>query len=119
MDVVRSIVPLMLLPRRVIQVIDTFMVPPQPFVETSEAYDQADPTHMITSFLGAVYSLPDQAVATYLNASQNVTIFVPNNIAMEMVNGALSSMSPSALENLLAYHIFTAQQPLYLSLIHI
>jgi len=91
--------------RRVIQVIDYFLIPPQPFVDTASRFGLADEAHSVTSFLGAVYSLPDKAIATYLNTTQNVTIFVPDNIAMETVSGALAAMSASTLADLLLPHL--------------
>jgi len=81
----------------------------------AEAYDLADEGQSITSFIGATYSIPGEPIPKYVNNTQNVTIFVPNNSAMEEVQGALASMSSSALESILAYHIFTSTEPIYSS----
>jgi len=60
---------------------------------------------MITSFLGAAYACKNASLLNLINQSRDVTIFAPNNAAMESVSDALTTMSPDDLETLLAYHI--------------
>lgn len=60
---------------------------------------------MLTSFLGAAYSIKNGSLISTINSAKDITIFAPNNAAMELVGEALTSMSPEALEKLLSYHI--------------
>jgi transforming growth factor-beta-induced protein len=71
-----------------------------------EKYDQADEPQQLTSFVGALYSNHQNlTLPSYLATAQDITIFVPNNIAFEIVRGAISSLSVSALDQLLSYHV--------------
>lgn len=64
---------------------------------------------MITSFLGAAYGNKNASLISLINAAKDITIFAPNNAAMEIVGGALTSMSENELEKLLSYHIVIAE----------
>lgn len=56
--------------------------------------------------MGAVYSnTRNLSLATTLNTTKDVTIFVPNNIAFETVRGSITTMSAMQLQNLLSYHV--------------
>ncbi|TKA67859.1 hypothetical protein B0A55_08410 [Friedmanniomyces simplex] len=90
----------------ILQVIDAFVVPPMPYVYTADQYNLAYAEYSVLSFTGALYSQPSNlSLATTLNTTSDLTFFIPSNIAMELVSGTLASMSPSALQNILSYHI--------------
>ncbi|KAK3071996.1 hypothetical protein LTR53_007626 [Teratosphaeriaceae sp. CCFEE 6253] len=90
----------------ILHVIDSFAIPPMPYVYTSNQYNLAFSEFSIQSFTGALYSQPKNlSLAETLNSTSDLTFFVPNNIAMELVSGSLTSMSPTTLQSLLSYHI--------------
>ncbi|KAK3673318.1 hypothetical protein LTR78_006863 [Recurvomyces mirabilis] len=90
----------------IIQIIDAFAIPPMPFVYTADQYNLAFTAQSILSFLGAVYSQPSNlSLATTLNTTNDLTIFAPANIAMELVSGTLETLSPATLNQILSYHI--------------
>lgn len=98
----------------VIQVIDNFLIPPIGIADTIETYQLANMPFAMTAFLGAAYSNPNNTrLAKYLNETKDLTVFVPANIAMEMVSNSLSSVN---LNDLLEYHILSSDSgPLYSS----
>jgi transforming growth factor-beta-induced protein len=95
----------------VVHVVDTLLTPPSSFPATAEIFSTSAEPYQLTSFLGATYSSPNKSVpalATYLNTTSDLTIFAPNNIAMETVASDLASMAKgdaTALTKLLQYHI--------------
>ncbi|OCK80871.1 FAS1 domain-containing protein [Lepidopterella palustris CBS 459.81] len=94
----------------IIHIIDTLVTPPTSFPQTAELFDTTTESFQLTSFLGATYYSPNKtvpALAALLNSTSDVTIFAPNNAALEVVNGALADLAknPSALAKLLDYHI--------------
>ncbi|CAK3848114.1 Hypothetical predicted protein [Lecanosticta acicola] len=97
-----------------IQVIDNFLIPPVGIAPTIETFQLAYTPFAMTAFLGAVYSNPNNTrLAKYLNETRDLTVFVPANIAVEVVSNSLSSMD---LTELLEYHVLTSDHgPLYSS----
>lgn len=87
------------------QVIDNPLNPPQPLVPTAEDFNLANYPFAINSFLGALYSTPDDSLQKYLNDTKDVTIFVPANVAFETVSNAITSMSNETRLDLLKYHV--------------
>ena len=72
----------------------------------------------MTAFLGAIYSQQNHSLATLLNTTHDLTIFIPNNLALETVSNALTSMQNStSLIDLLSYHILISPSstPIYSS----
>ncbi|KAE8449027.1 hypothetical protein EG329_008615 [Mollisiaceae sp. DMI_Dod_QoI] len=96
-----------------IHIIDSLLIPPTSFPATSELFSTAAEPYQLTSFLGATYYSPNTSLsplATLLNQSSDITIFAPNNIAMESVSSTLTALSltsntSSAFQDLLKYHI--------------
>jgi uncharacterized surface protein with fasciclin (FAS1) repeats len=103
----------------VIHVIESLATPPTSFPVTAEIFSTALEPFEITSFLGATYFSKNNtipALAAFLNETSNLTIFAPNNAALESVASALESLSddPTAFTKLLDYHIVVGQGgPLY------
>ena len=64
---------------------------------------------MVTSFLGAAYGNKNASLISLINNAKDITIFPPNNAAMEIVGGALTSMSEDELAELLSYHVVIAE----------
>lgn len=60
---------------------------------------------MITSFLGAAYANKNASLISLIDSAKDITIFAPNNAAMETVSEALTSMSEDELDRLLSYHL--------------
>ncbi|CAK1368270.1 hypothetical protein CB0940_11060 [Cercospora beticola] len=89
----------------IVQVIDNPLNPPQPLVPTAEDFNLANYPFAINSFLGALYSTPDDSLQKYLNDTKDVTIFVPANVAFETVSNAITSMSNETRLDLLKYHV--------------
>jgi transforming growth factor-beta-induced protein len=95
----------------VIHMVETLLTPPTSFPATAETFSTAAEPFQLTSFLGAAYSSLNKSVpalATYLNKTSDLTIFAPNNVAMETVASDLSAMAqgnPAAFTKLLQYHI--------------
>jgi transforming growth factor-beta-induced protein len=95
----------------VVHIVDTLLTPPTSFPATAERFSTSAEPFQLTSFLGATYSslnktIPD--LAAYLNTTSDITIFAPNNIAMETVASDLASIAkgdPAAFTKLLQYHI--------------
>ena len=88
-----------------LHIIDSLAIPPESFPETAEKFSTAAEPYQLTSFLGAAYSSKNSTLAYLLNTTSDLTIFVPNNIALETVSNSLTSLSPSDLSTLLSYHI--------------
>lgn len=103
----------------VIHVIETMVTPPTSFPATAEIFSTASEPFEITSFLGATYFSKNNtipALAAFLNETSDLTIFAPNNAALESVASALESLSddPTAFTKLLDYHIVVGQGgPIY------
>lgn len=92
----------------IVQIIDSFLVPPDKFVPTAESYDLANLPYEMTAFLGAVYSLPGNTLSRALNTTKDLTIFAPVNVAFEMVAATLlnnSTTSAADLMDTLQYHV--------------
>ena len=98
-----------------VHIIDSLLIPPSSFPATSELFSTAAEPYQLTSFLGAIYypsnsNTTSPTSATLLNTTSDVTIFAPNNVAMESVASALMSISnTSDFEALLQYHIIVAK----------
>lgn len=87
---------------------------------TAETYNLANYDYAITAFLGAVYSLANTTrLARYINETQDITMFIPANVALAAVSGTLEEYLKSPepdLQRLLEYHIVTGTNgPLYSS----
>jgi transforming growth factor-beta-induced protein len=59
----------------------------------------------LNSFLGAAFENNNASLISLINDAKDITIFAPNNAAMEMVAGSLTSRSEDDLKKLLSYHI--------------
>lgn len=88
------------------------------FVDTAAYYNLNFESQAATAFLGALYQQPNNlTLAKTLNETKDLTVFVPNNIAFEMVSGALTSLSPTELDRYLSYHVVVSSDstPIYTS----
>jgi transforming growth factor-beta-induced protein len=99
-----------------VHIIDSLVTPPSSFPATAEVFSTAAEPFQLTSFLGATYFSRNgttSTIATLLNETSDITIFAPNNVAMESVALSLTSMSMSntsaAFQELLKYHIIVAK----------
>ncbi|KAF2814608.1 FAS1 domain-containing protein, partial [Mytilinidion resinicola] len=93
-----------------IHIISSLVTPPTRFPDTAELFSTAAEPFQLTSFLGATYYSPNKsvtAVAALLNETSDLTIFAPNNAALNTINNAISNLAkdPTALSTLLKYHI--------------
>ncbi|KAH6674435.1 FAS1 domain-containing protein [Halenospora varia] len=96
-----------------IHIVDSLLIPPTSFPMTAELFSGAAEPYQLTSFLGATNYGASQPNATgaslarYLNTTGDLTLFVPNNAAMESVRDAVTSLSSNsdAFDKLLKYHI--------------
>lgn len=77
-----------------VQVIDTFLTPPQNFMNTTKQFN-------LTSAGGAVSKAN---LNITLNEARDVTVFVPNNEAFQRVGSGLKDLSVQELTNILGYH---------------
>ncbi|KAK1825473.1 hypothetical protein LTR12_000274 [Friedmanniomyces endolithicus] len=101
----------------ILHIVDAFAVPPMPYVYNADQYNLAYPEDAVLSFTGALYSQPSNlSLATIVNTTSDLTFFVPSNIAMELASEFLAFIPPTALQELLSYHIVHgAVGPLYSS----
>jgi transforming growth factor-beta-induced protein len=93
-----------------IHIVDSLLIPPTSFPATAELFSTAAEPSQLTSFLGATYFTANGTtprLGKLLNETTDLTIFAPNNAAMEMVSSYLISLSSdvTAFDNLLKYHI--------------
>ncbi|KAL8745409.1 MAG: hypothetical protein Q9190_002435, partial [Brigantiaea leucoxantha] len=79
----------------IVHAIDTFLIPPQPFVATA-------PTFNLTAAGGAI---TNASLDTYTNEHKDLTIFVPQNSAWQSLGATLQTMPLSELQDILDYHI--------------
>ncbi|CZR58620.1 uncharacterized protein PAC_08512 [Phialocephala subalpina] len=103
-----------------VHIIDSLLIPPSSFPATAELFSTAAEPYQLTSFLGATYLSSNGTVspiAALLNETSDITIFAPNNVAMESVASSLTSLSlsngSSSFSDLLNYHIILKGGPLY------
>lgn len=78
-----------------VQVVDNLLIPPARLDETSEAFQ-------IPDFLGALYAaslMPEVA------ERRNVTVFAPQNEAIEAVGGFLEDLDAEELARVMKYHV--------------
>ncbi|KAI4159907.1 MAG: hypothetical protein L6R39_000283 [Caloplaca ligustica] len=87
----------------IVHVIDTFLVPPQNFIQTVPQFN-------LTAAGGAV---ENASLAEYVNTHKDLTIFVPQNLAFQALGGTLQSMPSSQLQRLLNYHIVNSSTVAY------
>ncbi|KAI9851207.1 MAG: hypothetical protein M1838_004219 [Thelocarpon superellum] len=78
-----------------IQVIDTFLVPPQDFMNTTRQFN-------LTAMGGAASKA---GLNDTLDTEENVTIFAPNNDAFARVGSGLENMTVEELTKVLGYHV--------------
>lgn len=98
--------------------VEAIAIPPVSFVDTAAYYNLNFESQAATAFLGALYQQPNNlTLAKTLNETKDLTVFVPNNIAFEMVSGALTSLSPTELDRYLSYHVVVSSNsaPIYTS----
>ncbi|KAL9598981.1 MAG: hypothetical protein Q9219_004164 [cf. Caloplaca sp. 3 TL-2023] len=79
----------------IVHVIDTFLIPPQTFIQTVPQFN-------LTAAGGAV---ENASLADYVNTHKDLTLFVPQNAAFQVLGGTLESMPASQLQRILDYHI--------------
>lgn len=82
-----------------IQVVDNLLIPPTPLGKTSEAFKAP-------SFLGSLYAA---GLMPGIADRQNITIFMPQNDALEAVGGSLDKLDSKALARILSYHVVPNQ----------
>ena len=78
-----------------VHVVDNLLIPPARLPDTTEAF-------RIPSFLGGLWAadlMPEIA------ERKNVTIFAPQNEALELVGGSLDDMNEETLKKIMGYHI--------------
>ncbi|KAL9119302.1 MAG: hypothetical protein Q9187_004143, partial [Circinaria calcarea] len=79
----------------VLHIIDTFFIPPLPFTASARQFN-------LSSSLGAVLSA---GLASTVDETPDLTIFAPNNVALQNLGSTLSSYSVEDLSRLLRYHM--------------
>ncbi|KAI9837700.1 MAG: hypothetical protein M1819_006633 [Sarea resinae] len=79
----------------VIQVIDTFLIPPETFLSTV-------PTFNLTSAGGLATKAK---LDDYLDTTEDLTIFAPSNDALEGIGSGLEDMTVQELAELFSYHV--------------
>jgi uncharacterized surface protein with fasciclin (FAS1) repeats len=94
----------------ILHIVSSLCTPPTRFPNTAALFSTAAEPLQLTSFLGATYYSANKTVtdvAALLNSTSDLTIFAPNNAALNAINTALTDLSkdPSALSALLKYHI--------------
>ncbi|KUI69765.1 hypothetical protein VM1G_04841 [Cytospora mali] len=84
-----------------LHIVDTMLVPPMRLEPTCRIYYP-----ILRAFLAALYrtGLIDQFANT-----RDVTIFAPWDTAFQLTSGALSTLQPSELKDILTYHIIPGQ----------
>ena len=78
-----------------VQVVDTFLVPPVDYIQTVPQFN-------LTALGGAT---TNASLNRYLDTTPDITIFAPNNNAFQELGSTLSTMSASDLMSLLDYHV--------------
>ena len=84
-------------------VIDTFFIPPQPFSRTAPQFN-------VTSLSGAVIAA---GLSDYVDNTPNITVFAPNNLALQNLGTSLATMTVSELSDLLKYHIVNSTTAMF------
>ncbi|KAL9080659.1 MAG: hypothetical protein Q9157_000635 [Trypethelium eluteriae] len=79
----------------IIQVIDSFLVPPENFTYTAPSFN-------LTSADGAFAA---SNLNTTLLTSPDLTVFAPSNEAMRLVGLTLQSLTPGDLAQVMSYHV--------------
>ncbi|MCJ1257979.1 hypothetical protein MMC24_005807 [Lignoscripta atroalba] len=79
----------------IVHVIDTFLIPPQPFTASANQFN-------LSSAAGVVFTA---GLPTYIDTTDDLTFFVPNNAALQRVESSLSTMSTDDLAEILSYHV--------------
>ncbi|KAK6435576.1 hypothetical protein LTR95_008242 [Oleoguttula sp. CCFEE 5521] len=93
----------------VLHIIDSLVIPPTSFPDTASRFSLAVELYGLNSFVGAMYTTPNTTLASLLNTTTDVTIFAPNNVAMESVTPTITDLSNATLQDLLAYHVVLSQ----------
>lgn len=83
----------------IIHVIDNMLIPPARLDRTAEAFQ-------IPSFLGGLYAAE---LMPKLADRKNVTIFAPQDAALEAVGGTLEGMNADDIARVLGYHVIPDQ----------
>jgi uncharacterized surface protein with fasciclin (FAS1) repeats len=89
----------------VIHVIDTVLTLP---VNVSETLTAAG----LSSLRGA---LNQTNLLDTVNSTPNITIFAPNNAALQAIGGGLANLTPDQITDVLTYHAVVAATPGYSS----
>ncbi|KAL8738549.1 MAG: hypothetical protein Q9181_000656 [Wetmoreana brouardii] len=79
----------------IVHVIDTFLIPPQNFIQTVPQFN-------LTAAGGAV---ENASLADYLNTHPDLTVFVPQNAAFQALGSTLESLPSQQLQRILNYHV--------------
>lgn len=87
-----------------IHVLDTFLVPPQSFLQSTDAFN-------LSSVAGAFDSTKN--LSTYVDTHKDLTIFAPKSSALAAVASTLNSLSADDLVRLLEYHVIEGNGQVY------
>ncbi|KAI9882935.1 MAG: hypothetical protein M1823_005321 [Watsoniomyces obsoletus] len=79
----------------ILHVIDNFLIPPQPFTNTSLQFN-------VTAMAGGVIK---SKLGNYFDNTRDVTIFAPNNAAFQRIGSVISTMNLEELGRIMKYHI--------------
>lgn len=79
----------------ILHIIDSFLVPPEPFMNTSIRFNA-------TAAAGAVTKAE---LEEYVDTTPDLTVFAPNNAAFERIGSGLANMTVEELGRLLSYHV--------------
>lgn len=87
----------------VIHIIDRFLTLPQNISTTAIALN-------LTSAVGA---LTAANLATTVDSTPDLTVFVPNNAAFQAIGGNLANLTIQQITSVLTYHVVAGSPPLY------
>ncbi|KAL8870881.1 MAG: hypothetical protein Q9174_003175 [Haloplaca sp. 1 TL-2023] len=79
----------------IVHVIDTFLIPPQNFIQTVPQFN-------LTAAGGAIEKA---SLSSYVNTRPDVTLFVPANTAFQAIGETLELMPSEQLQRILNYHV--------------
>ncbi|KAL8705994.1 MAG: hypothetical protein Q9201_000938 [Fulgogasparrea decipioides] len=82
----------------IVHVIDTFLIPPQTFIQTVPQFN-------LTAAGGAV---ENASLADYITTHPDLTVFVPRNEAFQALGSTLESLPSQQLQRILNYHVVNA-----------
>ncbi|MCJ1398299.1 hypothetical protein MMC11_001496 [Xylographa trunciseda] len=91
----------------VLHIIDTFLIPPPDLTTSSPSFNL---TSAPAAFIAAPSILND-----YVNVAEDLTIFAPNNAALQSIASSFSSMTVQDFTALVEYHIVPSNTTVYYS----